>query len=225
MVDKVIARLQLKDKHFEILVDCDEAMAIKNGKSDNIEKALLVDTIFKDAKKGEVAGNLREYFKTDDVYEIAKRIIKEGEVQVSAAYRNRELSALKKKILDEIASLAIDATNNMPIPLKRIELAMEQIHYNFDLRKPEKEQVEEVIEKLKTVLPIKIEQLNYHIETSVNYANDVLSIIKRIASLKKSQFNGDRLSVDFSVKGGEKEGLLSKLRSVTHGDIVIKEGV
>ncbi|MCW1294162.1 MAG: ribosome assembly factor SBDS, partial [Candidatus Parvarchaeota archaeon] len=121
--DKVIARLQIKDKRFEIWVDCNKAMDIKNGRSNDIEGALLVDRIFKDAKKGEVAGNLKDYLKTDDVYQAALKIIKEGDVQVSAAYREKEMNALKNRIIDGVSSMVIDTTNNLPIPRKRIELA------------------------------------------------------------------------------------------------------
>ncbi len=223
MVDKVIARLQIKDRHFEIWVDCDEAMKIKNGQSNDIRKALLVDSIFKDARKGEVAGNLDQYFHTEDVQQIAMKIIKEGEVQISAAYRNKETAALKNRIIDQITASVIDSTNNMPVPRKRIELALEQIHYNFDLRKPEKQQTEELIEKLKSVLPIKVGELNYHVEFPMVYANEVFSAIKRFASLKSSSTSQDKASADFSVKPGDKEGVLSKLKSVTHGEIVIKE--
>ena len=217
--DKVIAKLQIKDKRFEIWVDCDKAMDIKNGKSNDIESALLVDKVFKDAKKGEVAGNLKDHLKTDDVYQAALKIIKEGEVQVSAAYREKQIGALKNRIIDEIVSTAIDATNNLPIPRKRIELALEQVHYNFDLKKPEKMQVEELIGKLKSILPLKIGEFSYIAEADPQYSSVVLSAVKRFAKVKGSDLEGAKIRVEFTVSPKDRDMLLSKLKELTHGTI------
>ncbi|MBE5729074.1 ribosome assembly factor SBDS [Candidatus Parvarchaeota archaeon] len=217
--DKVIAKLQIKDKRFEIWVDCDKAMDIKNGKSNDIESALLVDKVFKDAKKGEVAGNLKDHLKTDDVYQAALKIIKEGEVQVSAAYREKQIGALKNRIIDEIVSTAIDATNNLPIPRKRIELALEQVHYNFDLKKPEKMQVEELIGKLKSILPLKIGEFSYITEVDPQYSSVVLSAVKRFAKVKGSDLEGAKIRVEFTVSPKDRDMLLSKLKELTHGTI------
>ncbi len=217
--DKVIARLQVKDKRFEVWVDCEKAMDIKNGKSNDIESALLVDKVFKDAKKGEVAGNLKDHLKTDDVYQAALKIIKEGEVQVSAAYREKQLNTLKNRVIDEIVSTAIDATNNLPIPRKRIELALEQVHYNFDLKKPEKMQAEELMEKLKPILPLKVGEFSYMAEADPQYSSAVLSTIKRFGKVKASNLEGERIKVEFSVSPKDRDLLISKLKELTHGTI------
>ncbi|MCW1301696.1 MAG: ribosome assembly factor SBDS [Candidatus Parvarchaeota archaeon] len=217
--DKVIARLQIKDKRFEIWVDCNKAMDIKNGRSNDIEGALLVDRIFKDAKKGEVAGNLKDYLKTDDVYQAALKIIKEGDVQVSAAYREKEMNALKNRIIDGVSSMVIDTTNNLPIPRKRIELALEKVHYNFDIKKPERAQMEELIDKLKTVLPLKVGEFSYIAEAEPQYTNAVLGAVKRFGKMKSSDLGGERIRVEFSVSPKDRDALISKLNELTHGTI------
>lgn len=47
---QTIARIKKAGKHFEILVDLDEAMAVKKGSSNSIEPE--GDRIFTDHKKG-----------------------------------------------------------------------------------------------------------------------------------------------------------------------------
>lgn len=217
--DKVLARLQIKDRRFEVWVDCDKAMDIKNGRSNDIEGALLVDRIFKDAKKGEAAGNLKDHLKTEDVYQAALKIIKEGEVQVSAAYRERETTALKNRVIDEVSSTVIDVSNDMPIPRKRIELALEQVHYNFDTKKPEKVQTEELIDRLRKVLPLKVGEFSYIAEADSQYTSAILSAVKRFGKMKSSDLGGERIRVEFSVSPKERDVLVSKLRELTHGSV------
>ncbi len=221
-MDRVLARLQVNDKHYEIYVDCEKAMLIKEGKSNDIDSALLVDKIFKDIKKGEVAGNLDKQFGTDDVRKIALEIIKKGDVQLSAAFRQKQTEMLKNRVIDSIASMAIDVTTNLPIPRKRIELAMGQIHHNFDVGKPEKEQVDDVLQKLKKVLPIKLGEFSYSVDIPIQYGNDAMLCLKRLADIKSSIRNDNSLTVDFSVKAGNEAELLNKLKSITHGSAAIK---
>lgn len=223
MEDRVIARLYIKDKQFEIFVDCEKAMLIKNGNGTDIDSALLVDRIFKDIKKGEVAGNLDKVFGTEDVKKIALEIIKKGEIQLSSSYREKQASMLRNRILDSIASMAIDSTTNLPIPRKRIELAMEEIHHNFDINKAEKEQMEDILLKLKKIIPIKLGEFSYSAEIPLAYANDALSYLKRLAAIKSNIRNDSGISVSFSVKAGHEGELLSKLKSVTHGTITLKK--
>ncbi|MCL5009567.1 MAG: ribosome assembly factor SBDS [Candidatus Parvarchaeota archaeon] len=222
MDDRVIARLQIKDKKFEIFVDCEKAMLIKESKSSDIDSALLVDNVFKDVRRGEVAGDLPRYFGTEDTKKIALEIIKRGDVQLSAAYREKQNEMLKKRIIDNIASMAIDSTTNLPIPRKRIELAMQDIHHNFDFGKSEKDQTEEILSKLKKVLPIKLGEFEYSAEAPIQYANDILMYLKRLADIKNTIRTDSSMNVDFSVKAGNEGELLSRLKSVTHGNITIR---
>ena len=76
-IDKaVIARLSSGSNVFEILVDCDNALKLKEGHSIGLGDVLATDKIFSDAKKGLLASgsNLTKVFATDDVDTIAKEI-------------------------------------------------------------------------------------------------------------------------------------------------------
>ncbi|EFD92491.1 MAG: Shwachman-Bodian-Diamond syndrome protein [Candidatus Parvarchaeum acidophilus ARMAN-5_'5-way FS'] len=223
MVDRVTAKLEKLGKRYEIEVDCEKAIDIRNGKSSDIDSALLVDKIFKDIKKGEVAGNLRRELGTDDIRTIALKIIKEGEIQLSTAYKQKQSQMLKNRIIDKIAGMAIDLNTNLPIPRKRIELAMEDVHHNFDINKPEKEQLDEVLLKLKKILPIKLGELDYTIEIPIQYANDVMLYLKRLTNIKNNTRSDKSLVVNISVKAGNENELMSKIKSVTHGNINVKK--
>ncbi len=223
MVDRVTARLEKNGKRYEIEVDCDKAIEIREGRSSDIDSALLVDKVFKDIKKGEVAGNLQRELGTEDVRKIALKIIKEGEVQLSTSYRQKQAEMLKNRIINKIAGMAIDINTNLPIPRQRIELAMKDVHHNFDVNKPENEQFDEVLQKLKKILPIKLGEFNYSVEVPIQYANDVMLYLKRLTNIKDNTRNNNLLVVNFSVKAGNENELLSKLKSVTHGSVNIRK--
>ena len=133
------------------------------------------------------------------------------------------MTLLKNRVIDTIASMAIDSTTNLPIPRKRIELAMNDVHHNFDLTKPEKYHIEEVLAKLKKVLPIRLGEFSYGADIPVAYGNDAMLYLKRLADIKSNTRNDDTISVTFSVKAGNESELLSKLKSLTHGSISIRK--
>ena len=62
--DSIVARLESHGHKFEILVDPDSTDRIKSGEID-IDKDLAIDEVFKDARKGDKAG--------EDSYVFVKR--------------------------------------------------------------------------------------------------------------------------------------------------------
>ena len=100
MGDKVVARIKVKGKHFEIQVDLEEALKVKAGKGDMLS-ALDMPKIFNDLKKGHVASqsDLTECFNSTDIYEIAKQIIIKGEVQKNQEFRDAEREAKVNQVV------------------------------------------------------------------------------------------------------------------------------
>jgi ribosome maturation protein SDO1 len=220
MSEPAIAKLEIKGRRFEILVDPEEAVKIKfEGKGD-IRKALVVEEIFKDARKGDVAGDLDKYFGTDDVYKIAERIIKEGEVPISSEYRKKQVEQLKKRIIDEISREAIDANTNAPIPPTRIELAIEQIKFNFDINKREEDLKKELIDRLRKVLPLKIGVEKYRISFAAQYANQLITTSKKLGNVLKID-QGEPMSLEIEISMGKVNELINKIKAITNNSATI----
>jgi len=218
-----IARLKLNGRNFEIIVDCEKALKFKNGEG-NIEDVLIVQEIFKDARKGEVAGNLEEAFGTDDVLEIAKQIIKKGDIQLTEEYRKRALEMKKNRILDEISRNAIDPATKLPIPRQRIELAVEKIGFKFRYDRPVKEQMEELINELKKIMPITLSEIKLLIESPPKHIGHVYTIVKKSAQILDESFMPDgRLIMKIKIPPGIVKDIISKLENISHGTIKIKE--
>ncbi len=76
--DAVIARLARGGEHFEVLVDPDYALQLREGERTTMDDVLASEEVFKDAAKGERASEegLRKTFGTTATTEVAERIIK-----------------------------------------------------------------------------------------------------------------------------------------------------
>ena len=97
------ARIKKDRKHFEVLVDLENAMKFRKGETDFLEPE--IDRVFKDSKKGEVppVSMLEEAFGTTDSTEITKEIVKKGEVLLTEDYRDAE----KEKKFKSISNVSV----------------------------------------------------------------------------------------------------------------------
>jgi len=159
-VDKaVIARLKIQGETFEILVDPYLARDFKEGKNVPIEEILATPYVFKDAHKGDKASEkeMEKIFGTSDPYEVAKIILKKGEVQLTAQQRREMLEEKKRQIATIIHKHAVDPRTGYPHPVDRILRAMEEVGVRVDIFKDAEAQVQDVIKALRRVLPLRIE--------------------------------------------------------------------
>ena len=106
---KVEARIKVKGKQFEISVDLDEALKVRAGKG-NVSVALNSSAIYNDVRKGMTASKaeLEAAFETSDVYAIAERIMKKGEIQKDQDFRDAEREKRIKQVVDLIIRNAVD---------------------------------------------------------------------------------------------------------------------
>ena len=144
--EAVIARFEYNGYRFEILVDPNAASRIREGKID-IENDLAIPEVFKDAKKGERTNEeiLKHVFKTTDIGQIAIEIVKRGQIQLTTEQRKEILEMKRKQVINEIVREAINPQTNTPIPVIRIEEAMEEAKVRIDPFKGVEEQVQMVL--------------------------------------------------------------------------------
>src|SRR3989338_2352503 len=136
--EAVIARLKTHGQNFEILVDCDNAIALRGGRDIEMRNVLAATRIFSDGKKGlEASENaVKQIFGTSDVEEVARQIIKKGEIQVSQEHRERIRELKRKQIIDIIHRNGVDKKTHMPHPPQRLENAMKEAGFHVDEYKP-----------------------------------------------------------------------------------------
>ncbi|MBU0977873.1 MAG: ribosome assembly factor SBDS [Nanoarchaeota archaeon] len=220
-MSNVEARIKVKGKHYEISVDLDEALKVKNNQG-NISSALQSREIYYDLKKGTKASkeDLEDAFGTTDIYEIAKHIVQKGEVQKTQEYRDEEREKRIKQVVTLIIKNATDQ-HGRPYTEERIKAAIEDIHYSFDSRPAEK-QMHDVVSKLKEVLPIKIETKRIRLTIPAQYTGQAYGIIQEYKESEEWLPNGN-LRVVISIPAGLVMNFFDKINSLTHGSIQSEE--
>jgi len=218
---KVTARTKVKGKHFEIEVDLDEALKIKAGKGD-VMRALEFPRIFTDMKKGNVAkeADLVECFETKEPYEVARKIIISGEVQKTQDFRDAERDNKIKQVVNLIIRNAVDQ-NGRPYTEERIRRAIDEVHYSFDSRTPE-QQLPDLLAKLQTVIPIKIETKKVKLTIPAQYTGQAYGILKDYKESEDWLANGS-LQVILNIPSGMQLDFYDKLNSITHGSVQSEE--
>ena len=222
--DAVIAKLKKDGHEFEILADCELAMKIKHGEDVPMREVLAVENIFKDARKGEVAPNLKEVFGTENIEQIAKEIIEKGEVHLTADYRKKLVEEKTNKIINFIIKNAMDPRTKKPIPQTRVELALEQGNVHVDPFKKLNEQIDEIVEKLRPILPISFEKKKFDILIPATFASKAYGILKKYGkTLSEEWTSTGALKAKIEMAAGNSEEFIDKLNKLTHGDVQIME--
>ena len=160
MTDKVtVVRYSYSGDKFELLVKPDPAFDYKIGKVTDVSKILVSDEIYTDSNKGTRATNekLDQVFKTIDLTKIAEIIMKKGELNLTTEQRRKMIAEKRKKLVTFIAKTYVDPRSHLPHPPLRIEQAMDDGRVSIDPFKNVEDQVKDIVEKLRPIIPLKSE--------------------------------------------------------------------
>ncbi len=221
----VIARLEVGGQVFEVLVNPELAMQLREGKKVNLDDLLIGDYVYKDARKGLKASPeaLKKIFGTTDVRKIAVEIVKRGEIQLTTEQRRKLIEAKRKQIITFISRNAIDPRTKAPIPPKRIELAMEQARVGIDPFLDVEKQAMNVIKAISRILPIKIAKAILLIRIPPAYSGRIYSQIPKLGEVKKTEWKNDgSLIVELEIPAGMQNEVIGKINSLTRGEAEIR---
>ena len=222
-VDKaVVARLKTHGDKYEILVDCDLALSFRQGKNVDIMDIVASQKIFSEAKRGVVASahKMQEIFGTEDPLEIAKIILKKGDIQVTAEHKHKEADEKRKQILAYIHRNGVDPRTHVPHPPQRIELAFEEAKIHIDERKEALAQIPDIIKKLQPILPIKFERKQLSLRIPGQYAAKTYGAVKSMAMIMKEEWLDDgSWKAVVEIPAGMQTELFDKLNAMTHGSL------
>ncbi len=222
--DSVIARLEKFGHKFELLVEPNLAMDLKHGKVVDLSALLAVETVFKDARAGDEQSpeTLKKSFGTQELGEIAKKIILEGEVQLTTEQKRKMLEKKRLEIINFICRNTINPQNKTPHPPQRIENAMEQAKVHIDAFKSVEEQATHIVDALRPILPISMDKIDFAIKVPSQYAGRASSVIHKFEMKREEWLNDGSLAAEFLLPAGAKQDLLNELNAITHGEIIVK---
>ncbi len=219
----VTARIKLNGKNFEVLVDVDQALQLKKGIPVNIQNLLAIDKVYADIKKGFVVSenDLLQAFGSKDLNVVVDKIIKKGEILLPQEYRAKEREDKMKQVVDFLARNAIDPTSKRPHTIDRIKRALEESGVNIE-NKPVGEQISKIIEKLRPILPLKIENKKLSLKIPAAYTGSVYGLLKDYKEKEDWQDDGSLVCI-INLPAGLQMEFYDKLNAITHGNTIVEE--
>ncbi|MCK4399837.1 ribosome assembly factor SBDS [Candidatus Bathyarchaeota archaeon] len=188
-----LVRYQIGSEKFEIMVDPDKGLAYKRGEPGEVRNVLLVDTIFTDANKGEKASaeKLEKAFGTSDPLEVAEILFEKGIFQLNTQQRREMMEQKWRQIIHIISRTYVDPKTKLPHPPVRIENALEDVRVQIDPLKDAEEQVKDVVDALRHILPMSSDNIQIAIKVPAEYTGKSYGIAKDFGEIKRDEWQSD----------------------------------
>ncbi len=188
-----LVRYQTGSEKFEIMVDPDKGLAYKRGELGEVRNVLLVDTIFTDANKGEKASaeKLEKAFGTSDPLEVAEILFEKGIFQLNTQQRREMMEQKWRQIIHIISRTYVDPKTKLPHPPVRIENALEDVRVQIDPLKDAEEQVKDVVDALRHILPMSSDNIQIAIKVPAEYTGKSYGIAKDFGEIKRDEWQSD----------------------------------
>jgi ribosome maturation protein SDO1 len=193
--EAVTARLESHGQRFEVLVDPDAALAIKRGEFDgDLEDVIAAEDVFEDASRGDRPPEtaLEEVFETTEPLEIIPAVIERGEIQITAEQRREMQEQKHKQLVNHITRNAVNPQmDDAPHPPERIESALEEAGFKIDPMEPVENQVDEALELLRPVIPIRFDEMTVAVHVPPDYAGKAQARIRQFGDLEREEWQAD----------------------------------
>ncbi len=225
MVDVTVVRYSFEGEKFEILVKPDPALDYKLGKKKDVSAVLVSEEIYTDSGKGTKPGNekLLKAFKTEDKTEIAQIILQKGDLNLTTDQRRKMIDEKKKQIVEFVAKTYVDPKTHLPHPPIRVEQAMKDARVSVDPQKSVDEQVQDIVEKLRSIIALKSENLQLEIIIPAQYASQSYAVLKSVGSLKQEEWqNNGSLKAILEIPAAARPNVIDRLGSITKGSASVE---
>ena len=226
MADKsTVIRFSVEGEKFELLVKPDPALEYKLGKRKDISTILVSDEIYSDSSKGTRASTekLMKAFKTTDPATIAAIMLQKGDLNLTTDQRRKMVSEKRKQIVEFIAKTYVDPRSHLPHPPLRIEQAMDDAKISIDPFKNTDDQIKDIVEQLRSIIPLKSENMLLEILVPAQFAAQSYSVLKSAGTLKKEEWQANgSLKVILDIPAAARANVIDRLGSVTKGSASVE---
>ena len=223
--DYTVVRHQTGGEKFEILVDPDKGLLYKKGEMGEVANVLMADFIFTDARKGEKASadKLMKIYETSDIYEVAKIMFEKGTFQLNAQQRKEMVEQKLRQIINLISKTYVDPKTKLPHPPVRIENAFEDAKISIDPFLEAEEQVQDIVQSLRSILPMSSESIQIALKIPAEYTGKSYGTVKNYGTIKRDEWqaNGSWVAV-VEIPAALQMELLDTLGKETQGNVQSK---
>ncbi|WP_224269184.1 ribosome assembly factor SBDS [Haloprofundus salinisoli] len=193
--DAVTARLESHGARFEVLIDPDAALAIKRGEFDgDLEEVIAAEDVFEDASRGDrpAEEDLEKVFETTDPMRIIPEVVERGEIQITAEQRREMQEQKRRQLINRIARNAVNPQmDDAPHPPERIERALEEAGFRVDPMEPVQTQVDDALDALRPVIPIRFAEVTIAVNLPAQYAGSAQARVRQFGDLEREEWQND----------------------------------
>ncbi|MFC7137200.1 ribosome assembly factor SBDS [Halobaculum litoreum] len=193
--EAVTARLESHGTRFEVLIDPDAALAMKRGEFDgDLEDVIAAEDVFENASRGDrpPEEDAEEVFGTTDPMEIIPEIVRRGEIQITAEQRKEMLEQKEKQLINKITRNAVNPQmDDAPHPPERIERALEEAGFTLDPMEPVENQIDDALEALRPVIPIRFDEVTIAVQLPADYAGSGQAKVREFGDLEREEWQND----------------------------------
>jgi ribosome maturation protein SDO1 len=193
--EAVTARLESHGERFEVLVDPDAALAIKRDEFDgDLEDVIAAEDVFENASRGDrpAEADLEAVFETTESIEIIPEVITRGEIQITADQRREMQERKRKNLINRITRNAVNPQmDDAPHPPERIESALEEADFTVDPMEPVENQVDDALDALRPVIPIRFDTMTVAVNLPADYAGSGQAKVREFGDLEREEWQAD----------------------------------
>jgi ribosome maturation protein SDO1 len=193
--EAVTARLESHGERFEVLIDPDAALAMKRGEFEgDLEDVIAAEDVFEDASRGDrpAEEDLETVFGTTEPMEIIPEVVRRGEIQITADQRREMQEQKRKQLVNRITRNAVNPQmDNAPHPPERIERALEEAGFRVDPMEPVESQVDDALEALRPVIPIRFDEVTIAVQIPAEYAGKTQAQVREYGDLEREEWQND----------------------------------
>jgi len=224
-IDAVVIGIQKGHLRFELFVDPNLAFDYRRGEDIPLEDILKSYDIYEDAKRGERATDslVKDAFGSDEVFDIAPEIIKQGEFRLTHEQREQLVAEKTETIIDHIAKRAMNPQTGHPHPPDRIRQAMEEAKVRVDPFISVDEQIPTVVKGLRVIIPISFESVKLQITLPASFSGKGYNMVATAGVIKSQSWGQDGSWTGLvELPAQKRQELYDELNKLTKGQIRIE---
>jgi ribosome maturation protein SDO1 len=160
----------------------------------------------------------REAFGTANNDDCLKAICTKGHIQETAAERKEKTDQRRAEVVNYIHKYFINPQNNMPHPITRIELAMDQQKCHIDLDTPIDRVIEDVRKKLIEVLALKKASMDGELTVPHQHVGSVAGTLHKYVEKHSERYTADGCVMEIGIVPGDYDAFLAEMNRITKGE-------
>jgi len=197
-------------KQYKLLKDVKEKFKYLN-------KLLVVDSIFSNYKKGELAKNneIASICKTSNTQEAILYILEYGEIQLSSAQRRKLVEHKRRGIINYLTVNFYDPVSKKPHPIVRIDNTLKSIKgFAVDPHKPIKIQVDDVLKKIKKKLNLVKNTITTTVDLTHFQLGSGMGILRKYSKIIREDYNKYGATFEIETTNNDYDKIVKYLENI-----------